>query len=78
MLRSVYDIKKNGVALRWLHTAKVYFQGRNLLLLTKNSDRRDPETSEVNTDLGTNAFTEQAFTSLPLRPEFLPRISFGF
>jgi len=36
-----YDNQKNGVALRGFNTAKVYFQGRNLLLLTKNSDRRD-------------------------------------
>lgn len=50
--------------------SKIYFQSRNLLMVTANSDKRDPEISELNTSGGTGAFTEQGYTSLPLRPEF--------
>jgi TonB-linked SusC/RagA family outer membrane protein len=65
-----YDLNKNVVRHLGISGAKLYLQGRNLLLITANSDKRDPETSEMNQTLGRNAFTEQGFTSLPLRPEF--------
>jgi hypothetical protein len=57
---------------------KAYFQTRNLFMITANSDKRDPETAEINTTGGTGAFTEQGYTSLPLRPEFYVGLLFGF
>ncbi len=65
-----YDLNKKAVNRLGISAVKLYLQGRNLLLVTSNKDKRDPETSEMNQSIGRNAFTEQGFTSLPLRPEF--------
>ncbi|WP_316839456.1 SusC/RagA family TonB-linked outer membrane protein [Pedobacter gandavensis] len=73
-----YDLNKKAVSRLGMSAIKLYLQGRNLLLVTANSDKRDPETSEMNQTLGRNAFTEQGFTSLPLRPEFYAGISIKF
>ncbi|WP_160713008.1 SusC/RagA family TonB-linked outer membrane protein [Chitinophaga solisilvae] len=71
-----YDIHPRLLKQIGLNNARVYFQSRNLFMITANSDRRDPEISELNTG-GTGAFTEQGFTSLPLRPEFYVGLSFS-
>ncbi len=60
-----------------LTNARVYFQARNLLTVTAKGVDIDPEVSEVHSG-GYNEFTEQGFTSLPLRPEFYVSLSFSF
>lgn len=53
-----------------LSSIKFYFQTRNLFYITAKGVDIDPETAEVNTTGGTGSMTNQAFTSLQLRPEF--------
>jgi TonB-linked SusC/RagA family outer membrane protein len=60
------------------NSAKLSLQGRNLFLLAANSNKLDPETAQVNTTGGTGGAIEQAFYSLPLRPEFYLGISVEF
>jgi hypothetical protein len=71
-----YTLNPNLLKRAGVKDSKIYFQTRNLVMLTANSDKRDPEISELNTTGGTGAFTEQGFTSLPLRPEFYVGIMF--
>jgi hypothetical protein len=73
-----YDLSKKAVRYLGISGVKLYLQGRNLLLITANKDNRDPETSEMNQAAGRNAFTEQGYTSLPLRPEFYAGLSIKF
>ncbi|WP_158618153.1 SusC/RagA family TonB-linked outer membrane protein [Chitinophaga lutea] len=63
-----YSLPAKRLQRAGIKESKLYFQSRNLLMLTANSDKRDPEISELNGS-GTGAFTEQGFTTLPLRPE---------
>ncbi|WP_157962909.1 SusC/RagA family TonB-linked outer membrane protein [Chitinophaga deserti] len=71
-----YTLPQSILKRAGIKDSKVYFQSRNLVMITANSDRRDPEISEINTSGGTGAFTEQGFTSLPLRPELYVGIMF--
>ncbi|WP_346316128.1 SusC/RagA family TonB-linked outer membrane protein [Chitinophaga sp. YIM B06452] len=71
-----YTLNPNLLKRAGVKDSKVYFQTRNLFMITANSDKRDPEISELNTTGGTGAFTEQGYTSLPLRPEFYVGIMF--
>ncbi|MBO9730761.1 MAG: SusC/RagA family TonB-linked outer membrane protein [Chitinophaga sp.] len=71
-----YDINPRILKQIGFTNARIYLQSRNLLMITANSDHRDPETSELNLTGGTGAFTEQGFSSLPLRPEFYVGLSF--
>lgn len=52
------------------NNVKVYFQGRNLAMITANEDRIDPETA-INDD-------GEVSRSLPLRPEFYLGLSINF
>jgi TonB-linked SusC/RagA family outer membrane protein len=61
-----------------MRQARLTMQGRNLFLLAANSDKRDPETSQVNTTPGVGGTIEQGFTSLPLRPEFYLGLTVSF
>ncbi|MEC5143637.1 SusC/RagA family TonB-linked outer membrane protein [Chitinophaga sp. 212800010-3] len=72
-----YDINPRLLKRIGVNNTRLYFQTRNLFMLTANSDHRDPEVSELNLTGGTGAFTEQGFTSLPLRPEFYVGLSFS-
>lgn len=71
-----YTLPKELLKRAHIKDSKLYFQSRNLFMITANSDRRDPEISEINRTGGTGAFTEQGFTSLPLRPELYVGIMF--
>lgn len=73
-----YGIDRQVLRRIGFSSAKIYLQSRNLVTIVANRDGRDPETSEINTSGGTGAFTEQGFTSLPLRPEFYAGLSFSF
>jgi TonB-linked SusC/RagA family outer membrane protein len=77
-LSLTYDMERGVMKKIGFSGARIYFQARNLFMITANSDKRDPETAEINTSGGTGAFTEQGFTSLPLRPEFYVGLSLGF
>jgi TonB-linked SusC/RagA family outer membrane protein len=72
-----YDVNKRLLKSIGLANAKIYFQGRNLFLWTANSDKRDPEISELNAG-GSGGPVEQGYTSLPLRPEFYIGLSLNF
>lgn len=72
-----YDINPRLLKRIGFTSTRIYFQTRNLFLITANSDHRDPETSELNLSGGTGAFTEQGFSSLSLRPEFYVGLSFS-
>lgn len=72
-----YSLNRKLLKRIGFENVKIYFQTRNLFMLTANSDHRDPETAEINTTGGTGAFTEQGYTSLPLRPEFYAGITFS-
>jgi TonB-linked SusC/RagA family outer membrane protein len=72
-----YDINPRLLKQIGFSNARIYLQTRNLFMITANSDHRDPETSELNLTGGTGAFTEQGFSSLPLRPEFYVGLSFS-
>jgi TonB-linked SusC/RagA family outer membrane protein len=72
-----YDINPRLLKHVGFSNARIYLQTRNLFMITANSDHRDPETSELNLTGGTGAFTEQGFSSLPLRPEFYVGLSFS-
>ncbi len=72
-----YDMNNGFFNKAGFSDVRLQFQVRHLFMITANSDRRDPETSEINTTGGTGAFTEQGFTSLPLRPEFYIGITLG-
>lgn len=62
-----------------LSNARVYFQMRNLFKITAKDCDIDPEIAEVgNVDGYSGASIDQAFTSLPLRPEFYVGLSFSF
>lgn len=72
-----YDINPGLLKRIGFTSTRIYLQTRNLFMITANSDHRDPETSELNLSGGTGAFTEQGFSSLPLRPEFYVGLSFS-
>ncbi|WP_177192099.1 SusC/RagA family TonB-linked outer membrane protein [Chitinophaga arvensicola] len=72
-----YDINPRLIKRIGITSTRIYFQTRNLFMLTANSDHRDPETAELNLSGGTGAFTEQGFSSLALRPEFYVGLSFS-
>lgn len=73
-----YTLPRQWLQPVGLSNARVYFQARNLLTVTAKGVDIDPEITEVNMTGGTGAFTEQGFTSLPLRPEFYVGLSFSF
>ncbi|UYQ91928.1 SusC/RagA family TonB-linked outer membrane protein [Chitinophaga horti] len=73
-----YEVDRTLLRRIGLSAGKLYLQSRNLITVVANSTGRDPETSEINLSGGTGAFTEQGFTSLPLRPEFYAGLSFSF
>lgn len=73
-----YSLPKRWLQPLGLTQTRVYFQARNLLTVTAKGVDIDPEITEVNMTGGTGAFTEQGFTSLPLRPEFYVGLSFSF
>lgn len=72
-----YDINPRLIKRIGITSTRIYFQTRNLFMITANSDHRDPETAELNLSGGTGAFTEQGFSSLALRPEFYVGLSFS-
>lgn len=61
-----------------LSNARVYFQMRNLFRVTAKGVDIDPEVAEVNETGYSGASIDQAFSSLPLRPEFYVGLSFSF
>ncbi len=65
-----YNIPKSTINKIGISNAKIYFQARNLFYLTAKGVDIDPETAELNKELGTGADTNQGFTSMQLRPEF--------
>lgn len=69
-----YDLPKQWIQTIGLSDTKVYFQARNLFTVTAKGVDIDPETAE----LGEDPFSDYAFTSLPLRPEFYFGLSFSF
>lgn len=73
-----YQLNRGLVKRVGLQSVKLYLQGRNLITVVANSQGLDPEISEINTSGGTGAFTEQGYTSLPLRPELYAGLSFTF
>ncbi len=72
-----YDLSKGLLKKMGLANAKIYFQGRNLFMWAANSDKRDPETSELNAG-AIGGPLDQGYTSLPLRPEFYIGLSVKF
>lgn len=73
-----YSLPKTWIEAIGLSAMKVYFQGRNLWTVKAKGTDIDPEVAEVNLTGGTNAYTEQGFTSLPIRPEFYFGVMFSF
>lgn len=65
-----YNLPQKAVKKIGLSNLKFYFQTRNLFYITAKGVDIDPEVMELNTGGGTGAMTNQAFASLPLRPEF--------
>ena len=61
-----------------VNNVRAYFQARNIWTVTAKGTDIDPETAQVNMIGAYNNFTEQGFTSLPLRPEFYFGLSFSF
>ncbi len=70
-----YYLPKNLVGTIGLSNVKLYFQTRNLFYIAAKGVDIDPETAEINSTGGTGAMTNQAYTSLQLRPEFYFGIS---
>lgn len=64
-----YNLPKSVTDIIKLTSAKFFFQTRNLFYITAKGVDIDPETAELNYG-GTGAMTNQARTSLQLRPEF--------
>ncbi|GEP96113.1 SusC/RagA family TonB-linked outer membrane protein [Chitinophaga cymbidii] len=63
-----YNFNRGLLRKAGISTASLTFQGRNLLLLAANSDKRDPEAFEMGaTDMLSN---EMGFTQLRPMPEF--------
>jgi len=69
-LTLAYTINNKVWGKSGLNNAKVYFQGRNLLMVTANDKNIDPETA-INQD-------GSVTRSLPLRPEFYLGLSLNF
>jgi hypothetical protein len=65
-----YSFERGLLKKMGLESARLTLQGRNLFMLAANSDKRDPEISQVNTSGGQGGAIEQGFSSLPLRPEY--------
>lgn len=65
-----YNFPGNLVSRMKLSGLKIYFQTRNLFYITAKGVDIDPETSELNLSGFTGTMTNQAFTTLQLRPEF--------
>lgn len=59
-------------------SARLSLQGRNLALWAANSDKRDPETAQVNINGSVGGTSEQGFNSLPLRPEAYLGLTINF
>lgn len=74
-LTLAYNLPKNIVNKMKLSGLKLYFQTRNLFYITAKGVDIDPETVELKTGGGTGAMSNQAYTSLQLRPEFYFGIS---
>jgi len=70
-----YYLPKNLIGTLGLSNVKLYFQTRNLFYIAAKGVDIDPETAEVNTSNGSGSMTNQAYTSLQLRPEFYFGIS---
>lgn len=70
-----YNLPKSVLSKIKIQGVKVYFQTRNLFYITGKGVDIDPETAELNMSGGTGAMTNQAYTSLQLRPEFYFGIS---
>lgn len=69
-LTLAYTINNKVWGKSGLNNVKVYFQGRNLLMITANDKHIDPETA-INADGNVSR-------SLPLRPEFYAGLSLNF
>jgi len=65
-----YSLKDKLFGRSGFNNARVYFQGRHLLMITANKDNIDPETM-VNTD-------GSVVRNLPLRPELYVGLSINF
>lgn len=72
-----YDLSRWSKSLH-IANAQVYVQGRNLFRIVAKGVDIDPETAEVNMSIGTGAFTEQGYTSLPLPRELFIGLKVGF
>lgn len=77
-LTVAYNMPYEWLKTIGLNQAKIYFQARNLLTIVAKDVDIDPEISEYNPVKSVSDFTEQGFTSLPLRPEFYFGLSFSF
>lgn len=73
-----YNLPQDWTSTIGLSNARVYFQTRNLFRVTAKGVDIDPEITELNTSGYSGPSIEQAFTSLPLRPEFYFGLSFNF
>ncbi len=70
-----YYLPKNMTGKFGLSNIKLYFQTRNLFYIAAKGVDIDPETAEINSTGSTGAMTNQAYTSLQLRPELYFGIS---
>lgn len=73
-----YTFPKHWLSSVGVNNVRAYFQARNIWTVTAKGTDIDPETAQVNMTGAYNNFTEQGFTSLPLRPEFYFGLSFSF
>lgn len=73
-----YTFRQPLISKTYLTNTKVYFQMRNLFTITSKNSDIDPETAEVNEVGYTGPNISEAYTSLPLRPEFYVGVSFTF
>lgn len=73
-----YNVPSRWTSVIGMSDAKIYFQARNLFLITASGCDIDPETAEYNATGGTGASTDQGFVSLPLPAEFYLGLSFSF
>ena len=71
-----YHFSRNLIRRAGLSDASVTFQGRNLYLLTANSDHRDPEAYDPTT-VGSN-ISDLGYSWLPPRPEFYLGLKLNF
>ena len=73
-----YQLPRDIVNRAGISSARVFFQGRNLFLITAKGVNVDPETMQVSVLHGTSGGRSEAFASPQMRPEFYFGVQLSF